>query len=749
MPSLQNPPDPHEEMHIAQYWAIAVKYRRLIAMSLGVALVIGLIVSLFSTPSYKATVVLNVERERSTPFDIVNAAPAVNFDPEFLPTQTRLMRSREVAERVVTRLHLAENPQIVAPRSGFFRRWSGAKAAIPSATMTSRAAAAVQQNITTMPIRGTGLVELSFVARSPKLAADVANALAEAYIDWHLESKFQILGQASRFMAAQIEQLKSEIAEKEKQFQAYARREDIISVDPQTNVTLQNLESLNRDYAAAMADRVAKEARYHEMQSARPEAVVDILANSFIAQLRNEQARMEREYAEKLNLYKPEWPAMQQLKAQIEKGRQHLDSVIQETVAKAREVARTEHLTALRREQSLKEVLQGQKDEAMTLNSNAIEYNNLKTEVETKRTLLDTLLKRQAEMEVASRLRGQRVSNIRVVDRALPASFRFRPSYRRNALMSVVFGLAAGLTIALLFEYLDRSLRSTEQVEQHLRLPALGIVPAASSSGAPYPYAKAKYRVPIKKKGKGGRPLSETAAIELIPHTHPRSALAESYRAFSAALLLSRAGGVKALAITSAVPGEGKTSTAVNLATVLGQLGKRALVVDADLHKARLHELFRITNRVGLVSILAEGVPMSDVITRTNVPGVFVVPAGPTSPNPSGLLSSSGMSSFLEYAKANFDFVILDTPPVSAVADAILLGYQTDGVVLCVKGGETPREHIIRVRDKLIRSNVRILGVLINNLIEDAPLYNGYYGRYYAGAKQRGQDTPTSRAAIG
>jgi succinoglycan biosynthesis transport protein ExoP len=741
------PAQPQEEMHLSEYWAVVVKHRRLIVLCLATALVVGAVISLLSRPSYKATAVLNIEREKSSPFDIGSTPQYAAFDPEFLPTQTRLMRSREVAERVVSRLNLTGNAEVLPPKSGFFKR----APAPAAATLHSMAAGAIQGGITTTPIRGTTLVELSYVATTPRLAAEIANATAEAYVDWSLEAKFQILGQASRFIGAQIEQLRSEVAEREKQLQAYARREDIISVDPNTNVTLQKLESLNRDYASAVADRVAKEARYYEMQSARPAAIAETLSGGLVSQLRNEQSKMEREYADKLNVYKPDWPAMQQLKSQIDKGRQNLDSAVQETVSKAREVARSDYLTALRREQSLKAVLQGQKDEAMTLNSNAVEYNNLKTEVETKRALLDTLLKRQAETEVTTRLRGQRVSNVRIVDRALPPNYRFRPSYRRNGMTSLMFGLGIGIGLAFLLEYLDRSLRSTEQVEQHLRLPALGIVPTAGAGGVAYAYSDGTYSLRLprwKKSRRAARPRNAVVAVELMPHTHPRSAVAEAYRGFSASLLLSRAGGVKTLAITSVLPGEGKTSTAVNLAVVLGQLGKRVLVVDGDLHKPRLHELFRVSNRVGLVSILAEGAAASDAVIKTTIPGVFVVPAGPNSPNPSGLLSSAGMANFLDYARTTFDFVIVDTPPVSPVADAILLGHQTDGVVLCVKGGETPREQVARVRDKLIRSNVRILGVLINNLTEDPAAYGKYfYGQYYAGAKAYVENSATSRAA--
>ena len=730
------PPEP--EIHLAEYWAVIVKRRRIVVLSVIVAIAIGVLMSLITPSTYRATTTLDVEKEKASPVDIGSQQQYYNaYDPEFLPTQTRLMRSREVATRVVERLNLVQNPELNPPQKSL----STTDAVAASKEIVPRLATAVQSGIDIVPIRGTNLVELSYVARSPKLAADVANAIADSYIDWNLEAKFLVVGQAAQFLSGQIEQLKGEIDEKERQLQAYGRQKDIVSIDPNQNVTTQRLESLNKDYADAVADRVAKEAKYHEVQTASPDSIADTLSNGFVGQLRNDQAKLEREYAEKLNLFKPEWPAMQQLKAQIDKGRQHLQSVVNETVAKARDNARNDYQTALRREESLRAIMQGQKSEAMTQNVNAVEYNNLKTEVETKRALLDTLLKRNAETQVASRLRGERLSNIRVVDKALPPTYRFRPSYRRNGMMSLFLGCALGIGLAFLLEYMDRSLRSPEQVERVLKLPALGVIPSTRTAGrSAYGYG---YVRRVKKKN----PVTgadEDVPIELLPHHQPRSTVAESYRAFRTALLLSRAGGVTSMAITSTLPGEGKSTTAINLAVVLAQLGKRVLLVAADLHKARVHEVFRISNKVGLVSVLAENVPPSDAIVKiANIPGLFVMPTGPSSPNPSALLASETMTKLLQFAATNFDHVIIDTPPVGPVADALIIGNQCDGVVLIVGGGTTPRDAVARTRDRLIRSNVRILGVLINKLEEDPAGYGKYYSYY---GKAYG-DTPSTNDA--
>jgi succinoglycan biosynthesis transport protein ExoP len=732
-PSLDQQLDQDQPgLNLAHYWAIVVNRRRLIALGVLVCLAAAVLISVLSKPRYRATVLLKVESEQGSALDLGEQYRA--YDPDFLPTQRDLMTSREMAERVVKRLRLLDNPQFLPRKSGFFRRNES------SAPSLELAAIAVQKSVQTVPRRGTSLVELSVVQPDPKLAADIANGLAQAYIDWNIESKYVVVGQASRFLNTQIEQLKSELQTKEKELQAYGRQKEIVTTDPNSNITMQKLESFNRDYAAAVADRVAKEARFYELQNARPETIADNLSSGLVSQLRGEQARLEREYAEKLNLYKPNWPAMQEARAQIEKNRQTLNTVIQETVAKARDNARTEYQTALRREQTLKGVVQGQTSEAMTLNSNAVEYNNLKTEVETKRALLDTLLKRHAETEVTSRLRGERMSNVQVVDPALVPRFRFRPSYRINLVVGMVLGLFLGLGLAFALEYLDRSLRTPEQVERTLNLPMLGLIPAVTASSANvYGGNTGKRRQ---------RKIKDAAApapsIDLLPHHHPRSAIAESYRTFRTSLLLSRAGGLRSIVVTSVASSEGKTITSANLAVVLAQLNKRVLLIDADLHRPRVHEVFGISNRVGLVSLLAENADPESVAVPSAVPGLFVIPSGPNSPNPSGLLASETMKRFLERSATEFDYIVIDSPPVGPVADAMIIGNHADGVVLCVRGGVTPRERVVQVRDRLLRSNVRILGVVLNNVDQSSSSYYAYYGGYVDVAY--GEDVATTAA---
>ena len=685
---------PQQEIHLSEYWAVIVKRRRLIILLAILAAIIEAVHTAMIPPSYRASTVIDIEREIQTPGDFSSYVS----DAE-LPTQIRLMSSRDLMRSAARRI---------------------GQTSLPAAISVNR-------------IVGTNLVEISAVAPEAKLAADSANALAEAYIDWRHESKFEVIGQTSQYLTAQIEQLKGEIERKEEQLAAYSRAKDIVPEDASSG-------SMQNNYATAVSDRVSKEARYRELVSSRDDLVAETAASGVLSQAKADQAKLERDYADKLNLYKPEWPAMQQLKAQIDKGRQHVDAVTHEAATKVRELARADYLTAVRREETFRSVVQGKKSSAS--NVDVVEYNNLKVEIETKRALLDTLLKRNVETQVSSRPKGERLSNIRIVDRAETA--RFQASYRNNILIGLMIGLGAGIALSFFLEYLDRSLRTGEQVERTLRLPALGIVPSVGLARRGYGYGYGYG----KRNKTSQKPVTlapdEKLAIELFPHAHPRSSVAEAYRAFRTSLLLSRAGGVKTIAITSSLPAEGKTATAVNLAIVLGQLGRKVLLVDADLHKPRLHEVMHVSNRIGLVSILAENMAVPDAVMKTNLPNVFVVPSGPSSPNPSGLLSSQAMKKFLEFVSGTFDHVIIDTPPVSLIADALMIGSAIDGVVLTIRGGKTPREQVVRVRDRLIRSNVRILGVLINNLEEEEPAQGRYYAYY--GDQDRRQSGSTSAA---
>ncbi len=679
--------------------------------------------ALMAVPRYSARAVLNVERDKIVPSE-VGAGGNGNFfeqwNPEFLPTQLELLKSRDIAIAAARRLRLADE---------------GPKGLSANGNELVGAALGIQGGLVAKIRPGTTLVDLSYQSSDPKRAAAVINAVADSYIEWVLLGKIQVVSQANDFLVAQIEKLRIEVEARERDLQAFSEKKSIVSLNPTGNATLLKLEALNKDYAQALTERVSKESRYGETMKAEPSTLADTGSQQLVAE-REQVQKLESDYQRRLAVFKPEWPAMQQLSAEIVRAKEHLARATQEAAERVREAAKQDWLSAVRKEDRLKELLAVQRSEAIAQSSDSVEYSNLKVELETKRSLLDTLLKKQSETEVRSRLTGVRQGNVRVVEQALVPTSPIWPSYRTSLRNGIVAGFFLGLGLAWLRMRMDRSLTTAEEVQHALNLPTLGVIPALAGGKGGYGYSGYGYSR-RKKKIAALPPLQPVASqprpqVEFHAHEHPRSTGAECYRALRTALLLSRAGGVKSIVVTSGMPGEGKTCTAVNLSTVLGQLGLNVLLVDSDLHRPRLHQILGISNARGLASVLAKPETLAASLQTTKLPGVTVLPAGPGAPNPSGLLASDGMRRLLRSLEDSYDLVILDSPPVLLVADALVLGSLANGVVVTVHGGETTVDQLAKVRDRLQLNRINILGVVINNLREEALRY-GNRGYYAAG----------------
>jgi succinoglycan biosynthesis transport protein ExoP len=764
-------PEPETEFHLADYIRVVTTRWPLVAIVTALALALSLLQYAVTPKEYRASTMIQIERRVSLPLKAVQDSWMDNwFNLEYYPTQYRLLTSRGLAERVVLDLGLQADPDFnpgAAARDA--SKASGTFTAADDEAAIGGLAGALQGGLEVNPVRTTQLVEISFRSRSPELAAKVANGFADAYIDWGIENRTRVAGKASTFFGAQIETLKQEIQDKENQLQAYSRRSDIVSVDPATNVTLKRLEALNQEYISAVSERINREARLNELSSATGDRAADVLADPLLAEQRSQLLEMERDYATKLNTYKPEWPAMIELKGKIEQAQRNLKTVAANALLQARDGARGEVQTLQRREQALIGQLNQIKAENRQLNSAAVEYNNLQVEISTRRTLLDELVRKQSETDVSSRLQATGESNVRIIDRALVPGGPFRPSLRRSVTMGIASGFFLGLGLVFLLHYMDRTLKSTEEVERLLGLPVLAVVPDISNEsrsagilgrygyGYGYGYgqrspttastAKAISRAAkVRKRGAADADVQ----IELLPHLRPRLAVAEAYRSLRTALLLSSARELKVIVVTSAVPSEGKTSTAGNLAVVLAQLGKKVLLVDGDLRKPRQHEVFRAANKVGLVSFLTHGAEADKIVFRCDIENLFLTPSGPIPPNPSELLSSERMAEFLAFVRRQFDIVIIDSAPTLAVTDGILIGAQSDGVVLCLRAGYVQRRDAKTCRDRLLQAEVKLLGVVLNRHQGIEGRYrSGYSGSYgYAEATVYGVE-PSGSGAIG
>lgn len=730
-------PEPESEFNIAEYVGMVRRHWKLVAVTLLVGAVAASIHYAITPKQYLATSTLLIERRNLTPVGSNSTPWYENFwNMEFYPTQYELLQSRGLAERVVKNLDLMNDPAF-NPASGVRAEMRGtATTAEEDEAALGRLANQLKGGLAVEPVRSTQLVRLSYRSPSPEFAAKAVNAFAESFIDMGVADRFASAGKASTFLSSQIETLKQEVADRESQLQTFSRRTDIVAIEPGTDVTLQRLQSLNTALMDSKRERIEREAHYHEAMTAPAEAVADSLAPGVVGGLRTQQLQMEREYETKLKTFKPEWPEMVSLKADIDKGRQHLESVVREMVQKARSTAFADYQSTLRQEQSLLTELEAAKKQAIDQSSSAVQYTNLKVEIQTRRELLDELLRQQSETEVAVRLQDTRESNVRIIDQALVPDGPFLPSLRKDLTYGLLLGLIFGIGVALLLEFLDRTVKSPDEIERRFGLATLAVIQDIADVGKTYGYsaygygygdapasestprvrpgsAKGAPAVWLEKKKKKGTPTA-APQIELVPHERPRTLISEAYRSLRTALLLSSAREIKAVAVTSAVAGEGKTATASNLAVVLAQLGGQVLIMDCDLRKPRLHQVFKVSNRLGLVNQLTATADLDAVILPTEVPNLWVLPSGPMPPNPSELLASERLRELLRTLRGRFDFVIVDTPPALAVTDATLVGALADGVVLTLRSHKVTREEVRLVRDRLRQADIKILGAVLN-----------------------------------
>jgi succinoglycan biosynthesis transport protein ExoP len=732
-----------QEINLRDYWERLLRRKgTVLSVTLGV-FILGTFLTFIQKPVYTAKSTLLIEKEPNIlSFEQVLQIESMRDD--FYQTQYRLLSGRGLADTVVERLRLFENPEFVG------RKENRKKPIDPTDHVFREGLIdGFLGRLSIKPVRLTRLVEVSFGARDPKLAAECVNDLASAFIDLNINMKYAATEQATTFLSEQIKGLQSEVELKEKQLQGFQAEANIVALSDTETTVIDRLSQLNKALTEAQIERSQKEATWNGVKNVGPDYVPEAINNPLIQRLREDYVRLKRETQKMEERFQPDYPELQRTKVELDSARRSLEDETQNLV----KGAYSEFQTALNKERSLEAEFNEQKTAAFKMNSSAVLYNGLKVEIQNKKTLLDSLLRRESETGVEARLKGLRTSNIRVVDRARVPVRPSSPNKKRNLILALILGLGGGVALAFLFDFLDNSIKTSEDVERYAGLPTLGVVPKFSLMGASREYSyghrlKGRTEAPQLGTGTAEAPGPEAEAadgrkptpfvaeveqsdrpgtIELVPHFFPNSRLAESYRSIRTALLLSSADSpVKTIAVTSALPGEGKTVSVANLAVTLAQSGKTVLVVDADLRRPRQHRLFKIKNTFGLTTYLTDSVELKDVIKPTEIPNLFVVNAGPVPPNPAELLGSDKMARFIETMAGECDYILFDLPPMLEISDALVLGARVDGMVLVVHGDKTSREALKKAREKLDLLKVRTIGVVINNV---NVTHRGYY--YY------------------
>src|SRR4029079_10573871 len=567
----------------------------------------------------------------------------------------------------------------------------------------------------------TRLIDIDYTHGDPEIAAKVVNAVAETFVRSNLEKKSETNTSTSEFLSKRVTELQTQIRASEERLVDYAKKNQILSLDASQNTVVERLAGLNKQLLEAENDRKMAEA---EFNAARNPGAASALAESASKEIETSESRLaelKQKRAQLLVEATEEAPEVKEIDQQIDVLQKHLTDTRSRGTATLLKNLETKYRQAVAREDALRKSFNQQKGETVTQNEAAINYRILQQEIEANKGLLNNLLQRSKENDVV--LAG-RPNNISVVDYAIVPDFPVGPARMRSVMLAFVLALAFGIGLALVLEYLDDTVHSTDDVEKVLRLPALAVIPAMGAGTKRRQLMSTASALQKRNGSNGTNP-------ELLLHVTGRSALAEAYRQLRTSVLLSTAGRApKTLLVTSSLPGEGKTTTAVNTAVNLAQTGAQVVIIDADMRRPRLQSIFDLRGQLGLSSILSADVSEAEMlamVSRNETTGVNILTSGPIPPNPAELLGSDQMRRLVEVLQKHFMHVVIDSPPVSSFTDGVLLATLVDGVLLVVHGGKSSRHIVRRSRQLLMDVGAKIFGVVLNNVAVQSHDY--YYYR--------------------
>jgi len=705
------------EAHLLDYVRVLYKRRWIAASAFTVVALLVTVYTFTVTPVYQATTKLLIESDTPNVLSFKEVINEEQAKADYYQTQYNILQSRTLARRTIEGLHLWEYRGLAAKKSGILASIVGGTTAligkapakdlgVPDATETteqSKAIDAFLKHLTISPVRNSRIVDVKFESPDAQVSTDVVNALAQGYIDQNLEFKFLSTKEASDWLGQRLAEERKQVEAAEAKLQQYREQNDAISLKDRENIVVQKLSDLNTAVTQAKTDRLQKEALYKQLTSLRSNnsAALDtfpaILSNAFIQQQKGELLQLQTQYAQLSEKLGDKHPEIIKIKSAIQLAQAKLDGEIGKVV----QSVKNEYLAAITKENSLVGALNQQKGEALTMNRKAIDYGVLERDVESSKQIYESLMQRAKETGVSTELK---TSNIRVVDRAETPRKPYSPDYVMNLLLGVLGGGTLGVGLAFFFEYLDSHIKTPDEIRAHLKMPALGMLPAVGSKdlGGAYPLL-------------GGR-ISQ--------------GFSEAFRAVRTNIIFSSAEeGTRTLVITSTGPGEGKTTFSANLAISLAQTGQRVLLIDADMRKPKLQQAFGVTQEPGLSNLLVGTAKARQCVRRTRSAGLWVLPAGKIPPNPAELLGSQRFRDFLEGLKEHFDWVILDSPPVMAVIDAAVVAHRATGVVFVVGAEMTSRHNASSAIRQLENAHAKFVGAVLNRV--EIEKHHYYYSQYY------------------
>lgn len=745
--------DQHNGIHLRELWRIVRKRKRLVIAISFIAMIL-VTIEVHRTPSiYRAETIIEIAKD--TPTIVKTQEQVIQIDESSnIKAKKVIFKSRPVLEDIVTYLKLDQNPRFIeslqkrsvvdAVKDIYYRlagRFTNPKPVVPTEEIALSQLPVLQtrtpeeskrlapyvdvlkNKLTVDSIEETNILQLTFDHTDPVLAATVVNAAAKSIVERNFENKISRFSDTSSWLDRSTRELKAKVQQAELALAEYTQRNEIFSTEGKQSLTTDKLTSLHGQAMRAEIDRMLKQSLYEDVQRGLvgqlPEAFADQKTNT----LQTELGKLKVIEAELSVKYGPENPQLVQVQSKIKS----LTDQIKEARGTLEEKLKADYERAMRDERSLKSALDRAKAEAVQQNQASIQYDILNQEVETAKSLYNDFLQKtkQAELQLA-----EQYNNLRVIEPAAIPTSPIGPQRLRTILIGLLVSLLGALGLAFFLEYLDNTVKSVEDIGRVVQLPTLAVIPSITTITQRAMATRRKEGAAITEA------LTNTQGIEL--DTEPGrltklvtldqlSSVVEAYRMLRTSVLLSTAGKPpKTILFTSGQPGEGKTTTAINTAISLSQLGASVLLIDADLRRPTVHRVFKMNQPQGLSTYLSRQVEVDPLIHKLWVPNLSVLPCGPIPPNPAELISSERMKEVLKSLSEKYDHVLIDSPPLINVTDPVILSTMVDGVILVVQAGRSTRDIVRRARHELSSVGAKIFGVVLNNLDIKREGYGNY-----------------------
>lgn len=682
------------------------------------------------TPIYRATALIQIDWGKINVVQDVMVNQSRAF-ADLYGTQEKIVTSRRLAERVVEDLELWEHP-LFAPN---------ADSDLDREKIVDGIARRLQAMVDVSRVKKTQLMEVSFVSADPDLAASLANAQVEQYIQFNVDSESGLARSTSTFIDEEITELRREITDKEQQLRAYSKQKAIVMAESRdNNIVVQRLETLNQQLAEAESQRASAEARYINVRRAEPTSLEGVRNSGAVRDLERKHMELSEKYEELSSTFGPDWPERKRVKSAMEDVERTIETKSKEEASKVLGTARVAYREAVDREQLLRDSLNSQKTEVQDLEHASSDYAQVKAELDNQRQILQGLLRRRSETDITADLGERQPVRVKFIERAEVPTMAFAPGGSRRFLFLIVVGVVLGFATAYFLDHWDDSIHTVEDLKRYVPLPYLGMIPRYGDDNmmsqisrrlTPQAHtARERAMVPPEAKQSNYLPTIYDHRADLAEQ---RSTLSERFRFLRGSMLLSTPESVpKIVLVTSPDKNCGKTFVSSNLSCALGQLNKKVLLIDGDLRNPKLHRVFRYRNRIGLSNVLTGQSSLQDgCIMRTEVPNLFLMMSGPKSPNPGELLASPAMERTLKNCAEHFDFVVLDSAPLLPVFDSHVLSTRCDGVILVARSGVTSRHAAAQSVELVERVNGKITGIVLNDVnLEDYAQY--YYHSQYS-----------------